>query len=121
MITISEAGKIPREFYALTQPFTVQNTDFVVGKGVNTELLPRQLQNKTLYLSSAEGVDSELFDQYKLSFNKMLMGDPEYFVADLDCTLSLHPFINGKAAPPLVTQDVIDNAFKTNPYRATRE
>ena len=116
-----EAGKIPREFYALTQPFTVQNTDFVVGKGINTDIYPKQLRNKTLYLSSAEGVDSELYDQYKLCFQKMLMGDPEYFVADLNCDLSLHPFINGKPSPPLVTQDVIDNAFKTNPYRATRE
>ena len=49
------------------------------------------------------------------------MGDPEYFVCDLDCSHSLHPFLDGKPTTPLLTQDTIDDAFKTNPYRATRE
>jgi hypothetical protein len=79
------------------------------------------LQNKNLLCSSAEGIDSELFDRYKIAFNRMLLGDPEYFVCDLDCSHSLHPFLNGKPAPPLLTQETIDDAFKTNPYRATRE
>ena len=116
-----EAGKISREFFALTLPFTVQNADFRMGGNLNTELYPRQLQNKNLLCSSAEGIDSELFDRYKIAFNKMLLGDPDYFVCDLDCSHSLHPFLNGKPAPALVTQDTIDDAFKTNPYRAQRE
>ena len=113
--------KIDREFFALTLPFTVQNADFKIGGSLNTDIYPRQLQNKNLLLSSAEGIDSELFDRYKIAFNKMLMGDPEYFVCDLDCTHSLHPFLNGKPTAPLLTQDTIDDAFKTNPYRAQRE
>lgn len=116
-----EAGKIDRNFFALTLPFTVQNTDFRTGAGINSEVYPLQLPNKNLLLSSAEGIDSELFEQYKICFNKMLLGDPNYFVADLDCTHSLHPFLNGKPMPALITQDTIDNAFKTNPYRAQRE
>ena len=92
-----------------------------MGGNLNTELYPRQLQNKNLLCSSAEGIDSELFDRYKIAFNKMLLGDPDYFVCDLDCSHSLHPFLNGKPAPALVTQDTIDDAFKTNPYRAQRE
>ena len=92
-----------------------------MGGTLNSDLYPRQLQNKNLLCSSAEGIDSELFDRYKIAFNRMLMGDPEYFVCDLDCSHSLHPFLNGKPAPPLLTQDTIDDAFKTNPYRATRE
>ena len=51
----------------------------------------------------------------------MLMGDPEYFVCDLDCSHSLHPFLNGRPTKPLLTQETIDDAFATNPYRATRE
>ena len=51
----------------------------------------------------------------------MLLGDPNYFVCDIDCSLSLHPFINGKPSKPLVSQDTIDDAFATNPYKATRE
>ena len=49
------------------------------------------------------------------------MGDPEYFVCDLDCSHSLHPFLDGKPTNPLITQQTIDDAFSTNPYRAARE
>jgi hypothetical protein len=36
-----EAGKIERDFYALTLPFTVQNADFRMGGTLNAELYPR--------------------------------------------------------------------------------
>ena len=42
--------------------------DFVTGYGINTEIVPPQMPNKNIFLSSAEGVDSELFDQYKLYY-----------------------------------------------------
>ena len=116
-----EAGKISREFFALTFPFTVQSTDFRTGKGIDTSIFPKQLKNKNILLSSAEGIDSELYDRYKIAFNKMMLGDPDYFVCDLDCSLSLHPFLNGKPTNPLVTQQTIDDAYNTNPYRCLRE
>lgn len=116
-----EAGKIDRDYYALTLPFSVQNTDFVTGSGMNTEIYPKQLQNKNLFLSSAEGIDSYLFEMYKLCFQKMLLGDPDYFVCDIDCSFSLHPFLNGKPTEGQLTQKKIDDAMATNPYRATRE
>ena len=106
---------------ALTLPFSAQDADFVTGTGINTDIYPKQLQNKNLFLSSAEGVDSELFDQYKLCFNKMLLGDPNYFVADIDCSFSLHPYMNGKPIKAQLSQSVVDNAFETNKYRAQRE
>lgn len=116
-----EAGKIDRDFYALTLPFSVQDTNFVTGGGIDTDLYPIQMPNKNTFLSSAEGIDSELYDRYKICFERMLCGDPNYFVADIDCTFSLHPFLNGKPTNPLVTQQTIDDAFKTNPFRARRE
>lgn len=102
-------------------PFCAQDTDFIVGKNINSEVYPKQLQNKKLLLSSAEGIDSELFERYKIGFEKMMMGDPDYFVADIDCEFSLHPFMNGKPMKPLIKQSEVDDAFKTNPYRAQRE
>ena len=116
-----EAGKIDRDFYALTLPFTVQNMNFVTGSGINNEIYPTQMQNKNLFLSSAEGIDSYLFDMYKLCFQKMLLGDPDYFVCDIDCNFSLHPFMNGKPYQAQLTQKTVDDAMATNPYRAQRE
>lgn len=51
----------------------------------------------------------------------MLLGDPDYFVADIDCSFSLHPYMNGKPAPPQLSQKTIDDAMETNPFRARRE
>lgn len=51
----------------------------------------------------------------------MLLGDPNYFVCDIDCSFSLHPMMNGKPMKPLIQQSVVDDAFKTNPYKAERE
>lgn len=79
------------------------------------------MPNKILLLSSAEGVDSVLYERYKLCFEKMMMGDPNYFVCDIDCSFSLHPMMNGKPMKPLIQQSVVDDAFATNPYKAERE
>ena len=95
--------------------------NFVTGSGINNEIYPTQMQNKNLFLSSAEGIDSYLFDMYKLCFQKMLLGDPDYFVCDIDCNFSLHPFMNGKPYQAQLTQKTVDDAMATNPYRAQRE
>ena len=51
----------------------------------------------------------------------MLLGEPDYFVCDIDCNFSLHPLRNGKPYMAQLKQSTIDDAMKTNPYRATRE
>lgn len=58
---------------------------------------------------------------YKLCFNKMLLGDPDYFVCDINCDFSLHPFMNGKPYPAQLKQSIVDDAYATNPYKAARE
>lgn len=116
-----EAGKIDRDFFTLTKPFTSQDTNFLTGSGLNIDLYPVQLPNQKLFISSAENADSELFDEYELCFERMLMGDRSYFVVDLNCEHSLHPTMNGKPYRPLVSQLEVDDAMRLNPFRAKRE
>lgn len=115
-----EAGKIERDFYALAKPFSAQDTNFITGN-INADCYPRQLPNQMLYISSAESVDTELWEMYKLCALKMLEGDKEYFVCDLDSEFSLHPMINGKPSKPLVKQSIIEDAYRTNKFKAARE
>ena len=72
-------------------------------------------------MSSAEGIDSELYDQYKMSFEKMMCGDPDYFVCDIDCEQSIYPRKDGKPFKSLVAKETVEQAMSTNPYKATRE
>ena len=116
-----ESAKIARDFFALTEPFVSQDTNFITGGGINKAIYPIQMPNQKLLLSSAEGVDSRMYDFYKLCATKMLLADPDYFVCDLDCSHSLHPFLDGKPMDPLIRQSEVDDAFAANPYKAARE
>lgn len=51
----------------------------------------------------------------------MIMGNTDYFVADLNCEFSLHPKKNGIPTSPIITQETVDAAMASNPYGAMRE
>ena len=116
-----EAGKVDRDYFALTEPFCTQNTNFITGKNLNIDCYPQQLPNQIIYSSSAESMDSQLYDQYKLCALNMIAGDPDYFACDITCELSLHPMKDGKPYTPLLDQSKVDDALKKNEYRANRE
>lgn len=116
-----EAGKIDQHFFGLTEPFTTQSTDFKTGKGYNDKVFPKNIPTQIIYASSAEGVDSHLWTQYVECAKNMMMGIPGYFCADVNCEMPLHPYLNGLATPPLLKQSEVDNALRTNEYKALRE
>ena len=116
-----EAGKIDREFFALTKPFLSQDMDFITGKDINVNCYPRQFPTQMIYSSSAEDMDSELYDQYKDCALRMIAGFNDVFVCDISCEFSLHPMLDGNPYRPLLSQEVVDEAFRANEYRATRE
>ena len=116
-----EAGKVDRDYFALTEPFCTQNTNFITGKNLNIDCYPQQLPNQIIYSSSAESMDSQLYDQYKLCALNMIAGNPDYFACDITCELSLHPMKDGKPYTPLLDQSKVDDALKKNEFRANRE
>ena len=116
-----EAGKIERDFFALTKPFTTQDTNFIAGKGINVDCYPLQFPNQIILASSAEDIFTELWDSYLLGAKEMIMGNKDYFVCDIDCRFSLAPKMNGEPFKPLLTQAVIDDAIAKNEFRANRE
>lgn len=116
-----EAGKIDSDFFALTKPFCSQNSDFKLGTGFDSRVYPQNISNQIIYASSAEGIDTELFQQYKECAKNMMMGIPGFFVADISCEIPLHPTLNGEPTEPLLKQSEIDNAMRINEGRALRE
>lgn len=116
-----EAGKVDRDYFALTKPFCTQDRDFVTGSKLNIQCYPRQMPNQIIYASSAESMDSELYDAYKDGALAMIAGSSDYFVCDITCELSLNPYLNGKPYKPLLSREQIDDALKKNEFRANRE
>ena len=51
----------------------------------------------------------------------MIMGDKDYFVANITCEVPLHPTIHGQVMAPLFEKSTIDSDMRTNPEKARRE
>lgn len=105
----------------MTEPFTAQNRDFKTGGGFDASVYPKDIPTQCIYASSAEDVNSHLWEMYKLCAKNMMMGIPGYFCADINCDIPLAPKLNGKAMSPLLKQSEIDDAIKNNEARAMRE
>lgn len=116
-----EAGKLSENFFALTEPFTTQNTDFKTGAGIDTSLIPKSVPTQCLYMSSAEDVDSHLYMMYKTCALAMMSGRRDMFCADINCDIPLNPTLHGKKYTPLFKKSEVETAMATNEYRALRE
>lgn len=119
-----EAAFSPEELFVATDPFLTQSSEFEMGKDVvdqRESYTPMNIPNQRILASSASDVGSHFFKTYKDYSMQMFLGDKNYFVADIDCSVPLHPTINGFDTKPLLSQDVIDAEIRKNPEKARRE
>ena len=86
------------------------------------ELIPTNIPNQSLFCSSASDTDSTFYHRYAEWSKQMFLGNPDYFVASLDCEVIINATNNGKKLlVPLLSRDKVDSAIKTNPTKAQRE
>ena len=117
-----ETGFMLEKAFGATEPFTTQNADFKLGGDIDVSLEPQSFPNQLIYASSASSIDTYFFKKYKEFSKQMLLGNKNYFCADIKCDLVLNPMFNGKLYPvSLLTQEKIDNAMRENKEQALRE
>lgn len=117
-----ETGFMLEKAFSATEPFTTQNSDFKLGGDIDVSLEPQSFPNQLIYASSASSIDTYFFKKYKEFSKQMLLGNKNYFCADINCDLVLNPMFNGKLYPvSLLTQEKIDNAMRENKEQALRE
>ena len=116
-----ECGFLDERLIQNSLPFLSVASDFKVSDNINAELEPKQMPNQALMCSSASDVDQYFFKAYKDWAKKMIMGDPKYFVCDMNAEMGLHPMYNGVSIKPLLSQSTIDNAMRENKEKAMRE
>ena len=93
-----------------------------MGEGLDLELVPANIPNQTLLCSSASDTDSLFYKRYSEWAKQMFLGNPDYFVASLDCEVVIGATNGGKKLlVPLLSRDKVDAALKTNPIKAQRE
>jgi hypothetical protein len=117
-----EAGFISEELFTATEPFLTQNSSFKLGGKVDVSLEPKSFPNQRIFASSASTTDSYFFKKYSEYSKRMIMGDKDYFVADISSDIVVNATYNGKLYPvPLLSQDTIDAKMRENPEKGMRE
>lgn len=116
-----ECGFLDERLIQNSLPFLSVESDFKVSDYVNLDLEPKQIPNQALMCSSASDVDQYFFKAYKDWSKKMIMGDPNYFVCDMNAEMGLKPTYGGMPIKPLLSQATIDNAMRDNKEKAMRE
>lgn len=128
-VAFDETGWLSAEMLQTYAAFAVVNKEFKTGRSSDGQALssyrlksiPRDLPNQLFYISSASSTDTEFFKLFQHFSKRMLIGDPNYFVAMLDCEVAFKPTMNGEVIAPLLSRETVENAMKTNPEKARRE
>nr|DAT84917.1 MAG TPA: Terminase large subunit [Caudoviricetes sp.] len=121
LLVFDESAFMEKELFVTAMPFIAQSNDFKLGGNIDLSTEPMAFPRQALLCSSASDVDTYFYEKYREWSKEMIMGNPNYFVADVNADMILSPTFKGEQYVPLITQDVIDNEMKTNKEKCLRE
>lgn len=121
-VCFDEGGWLSEEDFNVIGAFTALNSDFKLGGDIDISALPKEFPHQLLYASSASSVDTAFYNKYRDFSKKMFLGDPRYFVADINCDIVINATFHGKLYPAsLLNRETVDNEMRNNPEKAARE
>ena len=128
-VIFDESGFLDAEMMKVYGAFAIVNKSFKTGKDrdgnsidpIRLRTFPTNIPNQKFYISSASSTDTEFYRLYREFAKRQLMGDPDYFVAHIDCEVAFHPTKRGKVISPLLMQSTVETEMATNPEKARRE
>lgn len=121
-VYFDEGGWLSEEEFNVIGAFTTQSADFKLGGDIDVATVPKEFPHQLLYASSASSVDTAFYQKYRDFSKKMFLGDPRYFVADLNCDIVINTTFHGKPYPAsLLNRETIENEIRNNPEKAMRE
>lgn len=128
-VIFDECGFLDEEMMSVYAAFAIVNKSFASGKdrdGNSIDMnrlrcIPQNIPNQLFYISSASSDDTEFYKLYRDFSKRQLMGDPDYFVAHIDCEVAFKPTIRGQVMAPLLSRSTVEAAMRANPEKARRE
>lgn len=122
-VVYDESGWLSEEHYSVMDNYI--NVDSSFSLGVNEEELridPKNIPLQLLYCSSASDVTYPFYERYKSFSKKMFLGNPNYFVCDIDANDVMNfTTSDGIKIKSHLTQEQIDKQMEEDPERAERE
>lgn len=121
-VHFDECGWMDEETYGVLENFINVDKSFKLGVEKRVHIDPREVPLQLLYTSSASDANSHYFKIFKQYSMKQMLGNPNYFVADLTAdTIVNHSTVNGEKIKSHLTQEQIDKLIEDNPEAAERE
>ena len=125
MVVFDECGWLDQNMMQVYAAFTIVNKDLKLGGDVDEETiktLPKEVPNQLFYISSASSIDTPFYEKYRDFSKQMILGNPNYFVADINCDVVIQGTVGGKIYPAsLLTRETVDAEMRNNPEKASRE
>lgn len=123
IVIFDESAFASTELLVVAEAFATQSSDFATSTDAeyNPDLVARKCPTQLIYASSQDSMQTLFYKHFKDFAKRMLIGDRNYFVADLPCTAAINTFMNGEPYLPLLTQDKVDSALRANKEKALRE
>lgn len=128
-VVFDECGFLSDEMLSIYAAFAIVNKSFKSGKDRDgnsidrnrLRCIPSNIPNQLFYISSASSTDTEFYRLYRDFSKRQLMGDPDYFVAHIDCEVVFKPTIHGEVMEPLLSRSTVEAALRSNYEKARRE
>ena len=104
------------DFYATT------DQDFSLSVEKVHWQAPPAFPLQLMYTSSAGDIDTDLFDRYSLYSKKMIMGNRDYFVADINVYATLrHTTVDGMPAKSHISEELVNKSLDEDKEKAEQE
>lgn len=122
-IFYDETGFQTEEQFRATQAFSVVDQNFGMGTDDKSKYRsPNQMPLQILYASSAGDANAPFYKKYVEFSKKMIIGDPNYFVCDINADIVLnYSSDDGNLIKSHLNKIVIQNAIDEDPDGAQRE
>ena len=128
-VIFDESAFLDANLLSVYKAFCATDNEFATGfdnegnviDQVRLLAIPKPIQNQLIYVSSASSTDTPFYAMYRDFSKQMLMGNKDYFVAQIDCDLVMKPTIMNVPTSPALTKETIESDMRTNPEKARRE
>ena len=122
LVVFDETGFLPEEMLAVYAAFTAVKKEFKLGAKTNVRTLPKAIDNQLIYASSASSVDTPYYKKVLDFTKKRIIGDPNYFICDINCDIMINATYKGEKYPAsLLSQETVDAETRANPEKGNRE
>ena len=121
-VWFNEVGWLSAEALAVVENFANVDSNFSTSTSKIKWIEPQNMPLQLLYTSSASDCSMAFYDKYKTFSKRMIMGDSNYFVCDIDAYDVLnYSTINGEKITAHLTEENIAKAFEEDSDLAERE